>query len=509
MCESRLVEDFSYIGWFQKRRRARGFVLRKLAQCVSCTTSQTARNMIVLQVDDSDALKACALAAYNFLEPSQRRLFESLKLHGGNWPNLNYSAWSGRFKEASHLAKYVTNLQLDFPGSPTCSDIDSFQDVLAYLTNVQRFWIDGTYAKPFICWSKLPPGVSSALLDFIFRQRLRRLDIGFIWMPAVVLSALQTAVPTLRISCAVVERRTFEIPAHAPICGLECLVLQGCTARVHALFSPPNLRGLWVTLRYCMPLISAAAHTLERIRLSCSDLARDDSNHSMFPSLPRLHSFEILINIEDQKTPVFMDILSNILASKSSVGATPLDDLTIGYPFPLLLDHMDDAYRTSLAALEQFLLSYPALARLRWRVRMGSELEGVTALTQEAMPTLHAMGKLGFEQWTYDCFDDDFMSGYAEYRKISTADRYLSHAQLPILRPDAVKMLHTTHNYEKGLGVAVTEGSRQSNAVISKSDARTLGLAADSSTAYCSPPLVVLPDRMNSLELSVTRSESV
>ncbi|KAJ7116967.1 hypothetical protein C8R44DRAFT_925769 [Mycena epipterygia] len=236
------------------------------------TVPQELIEAIVLQIEEADTLKSCTLAASNFLEPSQRRLFESLELHGGNLyrPNLTYSAWSGRFRDSPHLARYATTLKLDYPWIPTHSDIDSFQEVLAHLTNVQRFWIDGTYTKPMICWSKLPPGVSSALLDFIFRQRLRRLDIGFIWMPAVVLSALQTAVPTLRISCTVVERRTFEIPAHAPICALECLVLQGCTARVHALFSPPNLRGLWVTLRYGMPLISAAACTLERIRLWCT-----------------------------------------------------------------------------------------------------------------------------------------------------------------------------------------------------------------------------------------------
>ncbi|KAJ7117013.1 hypothetical protein C8R44DRAFT_983324 [Mycena epipterygia] len=335
------------------------------------TVPQELLEAIVLQIDDSDTLKSCSLAASNFLEPSQRRLFESLKLHGGNWPNLIYSAWSGCFRDSPHLARYVTTLKLDYPWIPAHSDIDSFQEVLAHLTNVQRFWIDGTYTKPIICWSKLPPGVSSALLDFIFRQRLRRLDIGFIWMPAVVLSSANT-IPTLRISCAVVECRTFENFAHAPICALECLVLQGCTARVYALFSPPNLPCTLERIRlWCtgpsphIRIISAAACTLERIRLWCTDLARDESHHPMFPSLPRLRSFEILINIEDQKTPAFMDIVSNILASKSSLGATPLDDLTIGYPFPLSPDHINDAYRTSLAALEQLLLSYPALARLR------------------------------------------------------------------------------------------------------------------------------------------------
>ncbi|KAJ7116920.1 hypothetical protein C8R44DRAFT_791645 [Mycena epipterygia] len=376
------------------------------------TVPQELIEAIVLQVDDSDTLKSCALAASNFLELSQRRLFESLTLHGGNWngPNVNYSAWSARFSESPHLTRYATTLKLDYPWILTHSDIDSFQDVLAHLTNVQRFWIDGTYTKPMMCWSKLPPGVSSALLDFIFRQRLCRLDIGFMWMPAVVLSALQTAVPSLHLSWVLNKPSTFSIPLHAPICALKCLVLQACNDRVYALFSAPNLRGLWMTLRHCMPLISAAARTLERIQLSCTDLARDNSYHRMFPSLPRLRSFEILINIQNQKYLALVAIISNILASKSSAEAA-LDELTIGFLFPLPADHMDDAYKIMLSELEQLLLPYPPLARLRWRVRMGADLEGVAALTREAMPTLHAMGKLSFEQWTYNWLDNDFMSG--------------------------------------------------------------------------------------------------
>lgn len=109
---------------------------------------------------------------------------------------MNYSTWSGRLREASHLARYIITLQLDFPGMPADSDMDSFQDVLAHLTNVQRFRLDGTL---MLRCSDLPLGVSAALLDFIFRQRLRRLDISHMLIPAAMLSALQTAVLTLRL----------------------------------------------------------------------------------------------------------------------------------------------------------------------------------------------------------------------------------------------------------------------------------------------------------------------
>lgn len=61
-----------------------------------------------------------------------------------------------------------------------------------------------------------------------------------------------------------------------------------------------------------------------------------------------------------------------------------------------------------------------------------------------------------------------------------------------------------------GLAVVVTGNIAQSpSAIIEKGDAHTLGLPAESSKPYCSPLPLMVPDRMNSRELSVTRSEFV
>ncbi|KAJ7831550.1 hypothetical protein B0H13DRAFT_1915400 [Mycena leptocephala] len=365
---------------------------------------------IVEQVDCKKSLKACALAASSFRGASQRILLRFFTLKGsrahgapGSRNPANHSAVYALLTESPHIAPYISDLKIVFPSAPTPpEEVDSLKRVLAKLTKVKRCIITGIYISKNhqgTGWGDLVKALSSPLLDFISRQSLRELHIQCIILPLEVLLRLLMSAPTVSLYFAYLSKpssRSKKSKKPAAISNLpsaatlESLILAEDEGVSKVLAGSDfaaytaNLRRLAVTMRTqsSAAMISAAAPTLEHLRIYCHD-AEVGMQLSAILSLPQLRSLDVALHLE-QRDASWLPFLEEVIVTYFSGS----------FKTPDALD-----YPSVLRKLEKLLLSRSTPPRIRWRVELSSKefFAQITNSMPQLMPKLHAAGKVVVE----------------------------------------------------------------------------------------------------------------
>jgi hypothetical protein len=252
----------------------------------------------VEHIDDTQSLKACALAGRSFREPSQRLLFRSLRLGLRDPPN--YSSASNLLRDSPHVAKYFTRLIYAFPGSDTTpAEVDDLCAVLHKLSNVCHCQIFGRTVPYF--WRDLSPKLALSVAQFLQRQRLSQFHVyWFDALPAAVLTLFLAAAPTITLHCVSIDETSVVASDHPPTAlTVQNLLLSGFPTAViaDAIVSPEflprmsNLRKLAVdpVWKPGKKLLSAFAHQLEHVRLEHTGTSSPASTIMMCANIFRLH----------------------------------------------------------------------------------------------------------------------------------------------------------------------------------------------------------------------------
>ncbi|KAJ7675660.1 hypothetical protein DFH06DRAFT_1170158 [Mycena polygramma] len=398
----------------------------------STTMHQELIDAIVKEVGDHKSLKACALTASSFRGASQRILHRSLTLKGGRAHGgpgthdpTNHNAAYALLTESPHIIPYITNLTIVFPSAPTPpADAESLKRVLAKLTRVTRCILDGNYISKnhHGCgMGELVKALSTPLLGFISRQSLRELHMHNIILSLEVFLPLLASAPTVSLYFVYLRKPSSRAkkpkpPALATSGGstsaptLNYLILgedEGFSKDPAFVTYTRNLRRLSVMLRTqsTLKIISAAAPTLEHIRINCHDAAFGFK--SDIPSLPSLRSIDLALHLEQRTAPWFLVTISGILTAASAT----LEEITVTYFWAWALhgdgfhEERDAAdYLVMLAALDKLLCSHHQPPRLRWRFDLSGDrsrvfLDRTTDAIPQTMVELHGLEKVTVEEY--------------------------------------------------------------------------------------------------------------
>ncbi|KAJ7088331.1 hypothetical protein C8R44DRAFT_819436 [Mycena epipterygia] len=365
---------------------------------------------ILGEVEDVESLKSCALVASNFCQPSQRILLRSLTVESGykDQHPSNYTAVFSLLSKSPHIAVYIKELTIRLPAGHTAlQEIETLRWILAQMTKVQHCTLTVQYILD-TRWSSLHPTISSVVLDFITKQRLRSMIIACLQeIPLPVLLRLITSTPRLKFAFLGGDSQRKRLQAVERPCppSIDCLILDSDSKYVTDLLARPeseartrNLNRLALPYEKSMVFICRAAFTLKHIRLDCTRLYTESEIVPFeFPPLPFLRSVEIALHFWNRDEPWLIDIISRILASNST--ATIEEFLvTYGICHPPHVDISELGFQTFLTKMEDLLFRHPAAPRIRWRLAYARvNVAQLATLIQVKMPRLHAAGWLVFE----------------------------------------------------------------------------------------------------------------
>ncbi|KAJ6540772.1 hypothetical protein B0H19DRAFT_1078171 [Mycena capillaripes] len=171
----------------------------------------------------------------------------------------------------------------------------------ARLTAVQLCIIDGgtEYTRDPLC---------SSLIELVSWQPLQYLSFRAVkGIPVADFIQFVSSASALSFS-SVSLRETISAPVYLP--SVTDLVLDNGTQDISRLFSPsghaPSLRRLSVREGLDLPLVSAAARTLEYLRFGSPTTEKDadpPSSAQSVPLFPFLRSFEIEADFDDRTAP--------------------------------------------------------------------------------------------------------------------------------------------------------------------------------------------------------------
>ncbi|KAJ6552033.1 hypothetical protein DFH09DRAFT_1167743 [Mycena vulgaris] len=361
-------------------------------------------NAIVGEVDDTKSLKACALSASGFREPSQRILLRLL--HLDNDPP-NYGAVCTLLTASPHIGPYVTTLSIGLSSKhAAASHAGDLQQLLATLTKVRRCIIRGHYDCR---WDRLA-SVAPVVGDFVQRQNLTELHLQFLDIPLPVLAFLLTCAPTLSFYRVQVrpDLGGDELPTPSPAPSTSIIrdlalfslseTIADALLRPEFAFFTENIR----TLRY-MPLgvrdqdrsrslISIAARTIERISLQWH------SYHGGYGSPIALLTSLRLIDLHEMPfSPSTSEWLVYGLYSLFASSPPTLEEIRFACNVYSGVRHFRPEI---MAALRQGLENCPAAPRICWRVnvsgdeRQREQLDGFAMFIRAGLPTVHEEGRL-------------------------------------------------------------------------------------------------------------------
>ncbi|KAJ6597803.1 hypothetical protein DFH09DRAFT_1356906 [Mycena vulgaris] len=363
---------------------------------------------IVCQLDDNESLKACTVVSSGFRGASQRILLSSLTLNGHQ-----DSTVCTRLAESPHVVAYIKRLKIKLPSARyDPSEIQSLHRVLAQLTAVRECIIQGVSSDAR--WGDLTPPLSEALLDFIARQGLHSLRLCTIKdIPRAVVHRLITSAPMLCFFQTYLEPAVDLAAVPPNSFSIQTLLLDPQSTSFAVLLSRPqfsvhtaHLLRLSVVFgdSMSMNMICATARTLQYLRVDCTHLT-SPYIPIVFPALRSLRSLELVLHFSDATAPWFIDIISRIVASDAECQPAKVNQLIVS--FSPASDIRPVSYPNKFpAALEKCLLSHPTIPRLRWRLwfRAGNEerFAHFSAFIRNAMPKMHARGKLAVEPFAPD-----------------------------------------------------------------------------------------------------------
>ncbi|KAJ6592594.1 hypothetical protein B0H19DRAFT_1088104 [Mycena capillaripes] len=295
------------------------------------TIPQEIIDSILGEVDDVGSLKSCALVAPKFCQPSQRILLRSLTVESGykdSHPS-NYTAVFRLLWESPHIAVYIRKLTIRLSvGHTALQDIETLRWILAKMTKVQYCTLTVKYIQD-TRWSCIHPTLSSIILDFITKQRLRSITLAClqdITLPVL----LRLITSTSRLNCAFLGgdpqgKRLQDVERQCST-SLDCLILDSDSRYVTDLLARPEseartrkLHRLAVTYANSMVFICRAAATLKHIRLNCPGFQiQSEIIPFEFPPLPSLRFIEIALHFWNRDEPWLIDLISRILTSNST-----------------------------------------------------------------------------------------------------------------------------------------------------------------------------------------------
>ncbi|KAJ7157711.1 hypothetical protein C8R43DRAFT_1234592 [Mycena crocata] len=375
---------------------------------------------IVDDVDDTDALKSCALAASVLRPTSQRKLFNSLTLAdkppvppflilGDSAQNRiapTPGDWCGRLTESPYIAPYITALTIRLrgmvavgTGSPDPSVIDDFQQVVGRLVKLRRCTLRGSHQS----WRSI-----SAIGDTVFHSKsVFQLHLLFIDdLPPSVLTRLLSTARNLSFHYVSVasheEVTTTPVPTRSDSTSL--LLLSHRTDGVCDFLIRPECRPYTANIRKLglasggemnYTAMTASATTLEYLRFDCLH----GSTILPLPPLPALRLIDIVLRHNQEN--LLVEIFSTLLAS----GSAPenLEEMVVSFAATT-----DPAFALApevLAGLEQVMANSATSPRIRWRLDFLSNWKeqarrSFIASVQGGLASLHEQGRLIVEGYS-------------------------------------------------------------------------------------------------------------
>ncbi|KAF8211967.1 hypothetical protein K438DRAFT_1957760 [Mycena galopus ATCC 62051] len=251
---------------------------------------------ILCEIDDTESLKACSLAASALRSPSQRILLSASTIKVENFVQI----WK-LFTESPHIEEYVHVRSCRLNGA----------------------WYECTQYSNFPLLSGIPP----LLLDFLARQPLRELCLIKIDVTPTVLWRFVAVVPTLYLSAVSILEETDVIPAPvlppAPLSSLfiDSPSLEQFLARPENTPRVANLQylSLWNGSLAAGALIAAASQALEHIQFDCEEFSKSPSPPLVLPRLPALRSVQFCF--PSPMTPVAVKTEPHLYTNRLSAPA--------------------------------------------------------------------------------------------------------------------------------------------------------------------------------------------
>ncbi|KAJ7438397.1 hypothetical protein B0H11DRAFT_2104985 [Mycena galericulata] len=154
---------------------------------------------ILHEVEDTKTLKACAIVASAFREPSQRILLRSVTVGG---TRKNYQTVSDILQKSAHIASYIRLLSFYLPSKDTPpAAVDFLPELLAKFTHLSYLTVYGDGCP----WDAVSTGITDAVEKLIRERCLEGLYIMYIEeLPANLLALIFSSVSTF---CHHVRRR--------------------------------------------------------------------------------------------------------------------------------------------------------------------------------------------------------------------------------------------------------------------------------------------------------------
>ncbi|KAJ7468241.1 hypothetical protein B0H11DRAFT_45646 [Mycena galericulata] len=386
-------------------------------------TPQELIDSIICEVDDVKSLKACALTAHSFRNPSQRQLLHSLTLQlrdasiGSHTPSPNYAEFCTLLEESPHVAVYIKRLTIRLYYHTSRGQWKKLQTVLGKLGNVRWCKFGGHYNR--IVWNELTSEMCAAFTDFFARQPLRELHMYRISgiPPAVFLGSLEKRgadmlsgpYPGSSPEKVSGEDVSTSLPLYLP--SMRDLILDIATEDIYTLLVLPEFISHVAALRrvsidpqygHTKILIQAAADTLEHIHFSCMHYEAIMEASIVLPHLPALRFLEAYIGFPTHHVTFLLDTISSILTSNTS---PRLAEIVLTFRFvnwEFQLPSVPDPQ--AMAKLDTVLVEHPAEPIIRWRMNFtldyaAAHLAAFTDIVRDGMPKTRDLGKLSIEEY--------------------------------------------------------------------------------------------------------------
>ncbi|KAJ7438403.1 hypothetical protein B0H11DRAFT_591053 [Mycena galericulata] len=371
---------------------------------------------IVHEISDTETLKACALVASAFREPSQRILLRSVILGGDNPCHSYRTVWT-ILQISAHIASYVRTLLFNLPTKDSASgQTCSLPELLGKFTNVSQLVISGATQQSK--WDDLIPGAADAVFTFIRKPTLEGFHVMDIQeLPIDLLALVLSSVTTTSFLSGSVNRQASPLltSGHPIPSIMENLVFlddfEGLgNIFAGAAFAPcmANLRKLWVRPGpgYTSNIVASAADNLEEICFDCTDMDATEFDASpLVDRFPSLRFFSIRLDFDDRDRPWVVQTLCSILSSDAQ-------DIAITYDCDNIFEprELHTLSSSTMDALNNALRGRPVCPRLSWRLQFfdaddedadpdaAGFVMDFTAGVEQGIPIAHERGMLVVEK---------------------------------------------------------------------------------------------------------------
>ncbi|KAJ7473690.1 hypothetical protein B0H11DRAFT_2195631 [Mycena galericulata] len=361
---------------------------------------------IFRQVTDTDTLKACALVASIFREPSQRILLRSVTL-GYNLKDKGYQTVSDILQKSPHIASYIRILCFYLPMENDVSPgVDCLPALLCKFTHISWLVVMGEEDRKY-SWDNFAPGIADSICNLIRQPSLEGLYLIFIQqLPLDVLALAFSSVTTLILGDVSGNGLISPPPNTSPMVPtVENLIVFPSPANdvgtmlVGPTFAPcmGQLRNLRVkpNPEYGSDVISAAADSVEEIFFDCEDLDIGTLNAPPCTAYNCLRFAAFRLDFQHRDAPWFVETMRSLLMS-------PVKEIIIEYIGDKSTPEICSLSQPTMDTLNDIHHSRGAtFPRIRWGLYFpnddGRRLKDFTAALEQGLPKAYKEGKLSTE----------------------------------------------------------------------------------------------------------------